>query len=184
MATGRIVREVIDDGGGLPGGNPGPDELWLAGTKGLANGEGVVDLGRVPTGKAVAVVPPAEFFAIILVGEAHDRGVAVQRLAEVGLQLLVGVTEERGIATIHRQVGEVVQRREDGELGKTRDTGHHHEADVADVVLDLAVKGGEFGADSLGLGDVVQRVTYRRVVLVNEDNHGLAAVSGKGFDSA
>ena len=107
---------------------------------------------------------------------------ASKRLAEVGLQLLVGVTEERGIATIHRQVGEVVEGREDGELGKTRHAGHHHEADVADVVLDLAVKGGEFGADGLGLGDVVQRVTNRRVVLVNEDNHGLAALPGKKAD--
>ena len=49
-----VVCEVVDDGGSLAGGNPGANELRLAGTKGLANGVRIVDFGRVPSGGATS----------------------------------------------------------------------------------------------------------------------------------
>ena len=98
------------------------------------------------------------------------------------LQFLIGVAEERGAGVVHRQVGEVIEGGEDGELGEARDAGHHHEADVADVVLDFTVEGGELGSDGLGLLDVVERVADGRVVFVDEDDHRLAAVPGEGSD--
>ena len=67
-------------------------------------------------------------------------------------------------------------------MGETRHAGHHHEADVADVVLDLAIEGGKLGADGRGLGDVVQRMADGRVVLIDEDDHGFAPILGELLD--
>ena len=135
-------------------------------------------------GEAVAVVPPAELGAIGVVGEAHDLCVGTQVLVEIGVQLLLGVAQERGIAGIHRQVVEVVQRREDGELGEARDAGHHQEADVGGTLLDLDVEVREFASDGRGERDVGQCVADGRIVFVDEEHHGLAGLLHEGTDGS
>ena len=80
---------------------------------------------------------------------------------------------------IHRQVVEVVERGEDGELREARHTRHHHEADVRGVILNLAVERRERRADGRGLRGVTERGADRRVVLVDEHDHGLAALPGQ-----
>ena len=79
---------------------------------------------------------------------------------------------------LERQVGEIVERGEDGELRELRHAGHHHEADVGSVVLDFTVESGKLGADGRGLGDIVHRGANGRVILVDQDDHGLAALCG------
>ena len=140
----------------------------------MPNCIGIVDLSLRIRRETIAVEPPTKLFAVVLVGEAHDLGVAVQRLAEVGLQLFVGVTEERGIAVVHRQVVEIVERREYGKLGESRHARHHHEANVGGFVLDLDVEIREFLTDVRGKLDIGQSVTHWRIIFVNEHDHGLA----------
>ena len=96
-------------------------------------------------------------------------------LREVCRQLLLGVAEHVGKVRAHREVGDIVERREDRGLIELRDAREHQEAEIAHVGLQLDVKLRQRRPDLFGQTDIPgQRMRNRRIVFV--DQHHQRAV--------
>ena len=121
-----------------------------------------------------AVVPALHLRAVVVVGQAHLRGVRAEVGFEVRRQLLLGVAEHRGVVVEHRDILDVAQRRKDRWLGELGGARHEKEANVAGSVLHLRVERRHPVADRLGPGDVAERMADGRVVFVDEDHDAFA----------
>ena len=96
-------------------------------------------------------------------------------LREIRRQFLLGVAEHIGEVRAHREVGDIVERREDRGLIELRDACEHQEAEIAHVGLQLDVKLRQRRPDLFGQTDIPgQRMRNRRVVFV--DQHHQRAV--------
>ena len=123
--------------------------------------EGIVDSLRSPP--VVAVVPVAD-----------GLPVQIRKLrCEHRVQIRVGVTADRRVLRIQGDVGEIVQAREQTDLGELAHSGQECELDVRVRELDGRVQASQVIA--VGPGDLrcVQCIQNRLVVLVHEHRDSL-----------
>ena len=144
-----------------------PPVLEFACVEALADGDGIEHVRAVPV-EAVSVVPMHEPGERLVARRPERRGEGVEVLGEVREDLLVRVAEQGRRTGVHREVGEIVQVREDRDLGELRDACHEDEALQRLGGLHDGVERLERGLDARNLRPPEQ-AQQRLVVFVDQD---------------
>ena len=121
--------------------------------------------------EAVPVVVVPQFLRHVLDGLAQVPGSGLQVRQQGTLQIPFGESAQVRIVGVPRDVGQVVQGREQVHMGKAADARDEHEVKPILKVLEQAEELAQDRDKRLGIDVPAQQVGERRIVLVDQ-NHG------------